>query len=435
MKPKQTPFRTRESGAVLVFFALILFGLVALLAVSIDTGFVLLARRQMQAAVNSASVEGLRWRDQLPPEADLIAIGEDPSDPELETRKDAIRRAMARHFVQTTFDADFNVGAPEPSSSVLGAGPVIGYEGGVDIGGGLKARSLIREETLSVYKPDPALNVSNTEPGDMVSGRYFSDGAHEEDGAYERDDFVPETDGSAFLVRLRRTDEDFSSAPGSTSGPPIPSIFGRAAIARAEGDDPQALLRRRARGTRVRATSIADLQSALSVGLPVFQTDPSGNPVGMSRTGVLYFVARAVFPNITVNDLAPVPDHLLQPDCASSCCGAIVVGDPMGPGEAPLLPDGNLRVVVAIYDSSAFPGPGIVVGFAHVQIAIVGGAPASVALAGDLVLTNGSGTFARSCQLDAESFDALMGEFRTFVAHAQVQGAAVTVPVRVRAIR
>lgn len=434
MKPQQHHLRTREDGALLVLFAILLFGLVALLTLSIDTGFVLLTRRQMQAAVNNASVEGLRWRDQPPPEDPAAILDDDEDSNDL----DVVRRAMARHFVRATFDADYDVGTPDLSPTVLGAGPVVGFEGGIDIGGGLKASALLREENLSVYKPVLALNLSNIVSGDMVSGNYL-DGDHEECGdgdeecePYERDDFDPDVDlsnppdedNSAFLVRLRRTDEDFSSVPNtSTSGPPIPSLFGRAAIARSEENDPQALLRRRARGIRVRATSIADLRPAISVG-----TD-------RNRAGVRYFVDVG---KIEVDRSIPVarleePDDPLEPviPCPSSLRGAIVLGDLVAlPAPAALpLPSEPFVVAVYVYDSSE--DRRIVVGFANYAV----GGDDEVVPVDELVGTNGSSTFARTCQLPADSidFDALMEDFGTFL--GLVQGAAVMVPARVRAIR
>ncbi len=414
------PLRSREAGSVLALFAILLFGLVALLALSIDTGFVLLARRQMQAAVNSASVEGLRWRDRLPPVDDLVAIGEDPSNPaELETRKDEIRRKMARQFVHASFDVDYDVGSPDPSTAVLGAGPMIGFEGGIDIGGGLRASSLIRQQNPRAYKPALALNLGNSVSGDMVSGGYLVDGSRDD---YE--DFLDVNDPpDAFLVRLRRTDEDLSSAPdASTSGPPIPSLFGRAAIARAEEGNPQALLQRRATGVRVRATSIADLKPAVSVGY-------SSNT---DRPGVRYFVDRSVFdcsnPTILIDELEVPLDPLGPPvlPCPSGAGGAVVLGDSVASlvPAAPPLPSESF--VVAIYDSSVCPAAAadVVVGFANVRII-----DQSVVPAGDLVLANGSSTFVRNCQLSADCFDSLITNC------FQLQGAAVRAPARVRATR
>src|SRR5208337_4438462 len=58
--------RTKRAGYVLVFFAFMFFGLMGLAALVIDMGFARLAQRQMQTAVDSAALEGLRFRDDIP---------------------------------------------------------------------------------------------------------------------------------------------------------------------------------------------------------------------------------------------------------------------------------------------------------------------------------------------------------------------------------
>jgi hypothetical protein len=112
----------------------------------------------------------------------------------------------------------------------------------------------------------------------MVSGTYRDDLTpdglpvrHIEASNYERDDFIPDPGapsppGSAFLVRMRRTNELFTSSSGeSSSGPPIPYLFGRATLLGPEA---------KARGITVRATAIADARRAMSVGLPSAAVSP-----------------------------------------------------------------------------------------------------------------------------------------------------------------
>ena len=55
-----------RAGYALVLFVMIFFGLMGLAALVIDMGFARLAQRQMQTAVDSAALEGLRWRDGVP---------------------------------------------------------------------------------------------------------------------------------------------------------------------------------------------------------------------------------------------------------------------------------------------------------------------------------------------------------------------------------
>ena len=52
----------RRAGYVYVMFAFMFFGLLGLAALVIDIGFARLAQRQMQSAVDSAALEGLRWQ-------------------------------------------------------------------------------------------------------------------------------------------------------------------------------------------------------------------------------------------------------------------------------------------------------------------------------------------------------------------------------------
>ena len=54
------------AGYVLVLFVMMFFGLMGLAALVIDMGFARLAQRQMQTAVDSAALEGLRWQAASP---------------------------------------------------------------------------------------------------------------------------------------------------------------------------------------------------------------------------------------------------------------------------------------------------------------------------------------------------------------------------------
>ena len=55
--------RSHRGGYTLVFFAMLMFALMGLAALVIDIGFARLTQRQMQTAVDSAALEGLRWKD------------------------------------------------------------------------------------------------------------------------------------------------------------------------------------------------------------------------------------------------------------------------------------------------------------------------------------------------------------------------------------
>jgi len=268
----------RRRGTVLTWFAIFLFVLMPLMTLIVHLGMVTLTRRQMQTAVNSAAMEGLRLRD---------------DDSLSETQ----RRERVRDLVSSVFDDNLN-----PSGTVdalnLGAGPIIGFDDeSSDIslpGTDFKASRTIKSENISVYDPALQLNTADGRHGDMLSGQYVRNGRHQENDDYYRGDFLQSDDDSshpyaldfpldhdeydmeigddAFLVRLRRTDED-QEPNVSSSGPTIPFLFGRSANTRAEyvrgeaDPDPAALWNQRERGTIVRATAIAHARPAYRVGV------------------------------------------------------------------------------------------------------------------------------------------------------------------------
>ena len=93
-------------------------------------------------------------------------------------------------------------------------------------------------------------------------------------------------DDSAFLVRLRRSNE-FADLGGQTetgvgsSGPSLPLTFGKATTIQA--DDPSATYSARRDGLTVRATAIAAVRPAMHVGLP--QVNPA--QPGVTRFALL----------------------------------------------------------------------------------------------------------------------------------------------------
>ena len=152
-----------------------------------------------------------------------------------------------------------------------------------------QADTLYASQTISiaaspVYKPSLELNTTNDLSGDLIQGGYVASASHVEPGSYSRSDFDL-TGQDAFLTRLRRTGETATSGI-SSSGPPVPFLFGHFAIG-AEGSDPATLNRRRARGTLVRATGIANASPALTVGVSL---DVDGDGVAdPNREGVASF--------------------------------------------------------------------------------------------------------------------------------------------------
>ena len=242
---QQGPAKTRRAGFVLVFFALALVGVFALLAVSVEVGAARYAQSELQDAVDVASREGLRLRD--------VAGG----------NSELVRRQAAVGAVTRTF----SVGQDPAFALDLGAGGVVPLEdlNGIGDAGGFDA------EDVGRFVPRLALNLDNIRHGDLVAGEFDGSMLAGESGTYVRPDFVPSNPAQAarsraFLVRARRTPAEslLDRVPGvSTSGPPLPYLFGLGTtIQQAPGGayDP------RRDGLSVRATAIADAQPALSAG-------------------------------------------------------------------------------------------------------------------------------------------------------------------------
>lgn len=301
---------------MLAQFALTVFALFAVLSLVIDAGYARLTQAQMQNAADAAAIEGLRKRDVgvLNP-----AIGQTVDDP---FASDCLRRTAANRVVHWVFDDDFDT--TDGDAYQFGAGPII------DLTDTDNVSNLHAFETMSVpdshvYKPDLQLNQQNGVYGDMVSGRfcYSPDPAASEglayadpativctepqhgSGLYARNDFNPNpaapqppvalpscppadqpppdpwplpspgpaltgADDSAFLVRLRRSNElqDFglqTEPDVATSGPSLPLVFGRGTTI--YGDDPTAAYSVRRDGLTIRATAIAEIRPAMHVGL------------------------------------------------------------------------------------------------------------------------------------------------------------------------
>lgn len=240
---------TQRRGYVMVLLAMLLFGIMAMAALVIDIGFARLTQRQMQTATDAAALEGLRFRDQLPPSSQLQDLEE-------------ARRLQASTVVAQLFDD--NLLADETDAINFGAGPIVEFSSSVGDPSIYASQNIQIPET-PVYKPERTvgtrglnINLGNSIEGDMVAGDRFDPTAdHSEDNSYNRSDFIP--NGSAndvFLVRMRRTGEDFAEGVG-TAGPTLPYLFGRGSFINRQliGD-----------GIKVRATSIAQAEPVLRVG-------------------------------------------------------------------------------------------------------------------------------------------------------------------------
>lgn len=242
---KLTPAAKHRRGAVLVWFAVFLFALIPLITLVMHSGMVTLSRRQMQTAVNSAAIEGLRFRD-------------------APTLTETQRRQQVSDLVSAVYDDNLDSGDGDAMN--FGAGSVVTFDDEpTDIelpGTDFKASRMIRPENIGVYQPQLKLNLDNEPYGDMVSGGAVTGGSHSETDDYSRDDFNT-LGNDAFLVRLRRTDgsNPHDEEMGvSSHGPTVAYLFGRAAYGPDGPHDP------RERGSIVRATAIAQASPAMTVG-------------------------------------------------------------------------------------------------------------------------------------------------------------------------
>lgn len=250
----------------MLLFALFVFALLGVAALALDVGSALLAQGQMQNAVDAAALQGVRLRD-----ADFEQWYSDFS-----------RRERVAQVVRFDLDDDFHptqgsAGGPDAFDADdddrlrFTVGPSVALVGGSaqdNIGATI-------DESVDPYLDDPELqhnSSGNRAHGDMLSGTFVPNAAHQEDSSYARPDFVPgdptqpsQRQALGFLVRMRRSSQPnaLDRVPGTSSaGPGIPFLFGLGtAIHRAPGDN----YNPRTMGLTVRATAIAAAAPALAV--------------------------------------------------------------------------------------------------------------------------------------------------------------------------
>lgn len=238
---------------LLGFFMCFAFLMVAGLAV--DVGHIYLSHQKMQVAADAAVVEVLR------------GLGSTSSE-------DSRREVAGRHRAQVLVRQIFC------DHSQIGSGP--GGELTCDTGDSMEEFRAAEKGDLQLHRPALALNLDNASNGDIVVGTFDTTATrHSEQPNYGRSDFFPEASHpTAALVRLRRTDEVFSSGV-SQAGQPVPALFGRMSLMVAPGESDSLL----SRGVIVRATAIARLTPAVSAGQSV---EDAGTPavIGLQTPGL-----------------------------------------------------------------------------------------------------------------------------------------------------
>ncbi|MCS6285393.1 MAG: hypothetical protein H8K08_08175 [Nitrospira sp.] len=245
------------------FVAMVLFGCLALGALVVDLGLVVLTQGQMQTVADAAAIEGLRLRD--------------ASDLNGQPIGDVGRRQAAVQMAALVFDDDLDPLATLTQPLLqLGAGPNLTLSDGIT---DLNASQLISFPDQRTYQPVLELNVANQVHGDLVAGTFTPPvpaAPPIEGNAYVRNDFTPSDQAgsavaSAFLVRLRRTN-DFDGLDNqggiSSSGTALPLLLGHGSMTPLEHPLNPYGYNFRQHGFTVRATAVADARPALRVGLP-----------------------------------------------------------------------------------------------------------------------------------------------------------------------
>lgn len=243
--------RCRRRGQSLILILLFLLALIGVCALTLDYGFVLIARKSMQSAVNTGALEGARNRDNA-------------------------GRDDARELIRNVFDDNLD---PSQNTTTIGAGPdhsLVRRDANdrTLFGDGNGIQSVLQNRDQYIYRPDPELNLANESHGDLVRGDFVSDGLvtfdHSESNDYSRDDFVQNETGNAFLARIRRTPERAGIANPldrvngvSSSGSGSPLLVGRLMPFL---PNPQGASDIRRDGVSIRATAIAVNEPIVHVG-------------------------------------------------------------------------------------------------------------------------------------------------------------------------
>lgn len=284
----------RRRGVALLLFALLVFVFLGVAALVVDVGSTSLAQDQMQSAVDTGAVEGLRLRDYY-----------------RRPLADRWRRQRVSELVQQAMDDDLHptggidptiggaIPFPDPYGPTqqaadggdtlrMGAGPLYHVSDGIGDANASALASVPSSDAIPAqdrYVDDPVLqpNRGNERHGDMLSGTLHVGIHAREPNDYDRIDFTRATNFGAnetynsigFLTRMRR-----SSRPNaldqqqgiSSRGPAIPLLFGMGSTV--HGTD---FYNIRREGLTARATAVAVGRPAIHVGPPPLSAD--GTPI------------------------------------------------------------------------------------------------------------------------------------------------------------
>ena len=257
---------------------MIFFGLMGLAALVIDMGFARLAQRQMQTAVDSAALEGLRWRDEF-----LLGTRQSPmmhgrACPQIASARQSQVGSTSRG------QPGFNTWTPDGGEPMnFGAGPVVQFQGGLRTLPSASQQLIVPappvyQPTRSDGTPGLELNFGNASDGDMVAGTYALNGSYDAEprrrtrthnmtgGTFSPATTAASATAPGFLVRMRRTNDVNSldhEPSASSGGPTLPFLFGRGSLMARSGDSGQLSV---TSGTTVRATAIAAAGDGIQFG-------------------------------------------------------------------------------------------------------------------------------------------------------------------------
>lgn len=280
------PQSSSRRGVVLVFFALLFVGFMAIAAMAVDLGLARLTQRQMNGATDTVALETLRERDRARSEAA-------ETDPFL---RDLMRRSLNARLATWRYTPDLSLGGDGEEEFDGAGGYILLSEGQGELNWGRVIEEIgwtaPRPRTNYESEEDEAGNFLSAIPrnlrhGDMVSGTFLPVQAGEggnpfdmEDSTYDRPDFVTSVAenapyGDSVLVRLRRTSHPYegggegldSQESVSSSGPTLPMLF--SAGTGIQGGDSETNDSIRHTGFRIRATSIATARRAVRAGVRV----------------------------------------------------------------------------------------------------------------------------------------------------------------------
>lgn len=350
-------------GQSLVLFVFVLVALIGILALTLDFGFVILARRHMQTGVNASAKAGMRAEA-------LIA--------------ESTRRENARTALRLNFDDDFDLSS---NATTIGAGIDTslvqgnGYQATTIGPPGTSLEDDLANRSAFIYRPDDfELNTGNAVHGDIVTGGYTTSASHEEDSSYSRSDFNP-LGSRAMLVRMRRTHDpngldDVAGVSSGSGG--LPLILARAGwIAVGDAGDPYSVRRD---GVTVRATAIAEGVAARAVGVTDLSSLLGAAPVAMTlaqwqslRTSTVNFVP--IDPsNGRVNNGAGIDFIARRTDATAARFVSESIDDvELSWPDTEFIPDGvNREYFAPIYGTVTSPSTGVsedlIYGFGSVQL-------------------------------------------------------------------